>query len=212
MSIVITIGRQFGSGGRDVGQMIAKELNIPFYNKELVDMAASKGNISAEAVKHVDEKATSSFLYSLVSGNYSLTGAPVYYEMPVNDKLFIAQSEVIKELAAKGPCVIVGRCADYVLRDEENVDVCSVFVYASLEHRIARVMASFPELSTAKAKDRIVKTDKQRRTYYDYYSDGTWGAMNNYDICLNTEVLGIEGAANMVIQYVKNKYGDFKCK
>lgn len=205
MSMVITIGRRYGSGGKDVGQLIAKALDIPFYNKELVDMAANKGNISAEAVKEADEKATNSFLYSLVNGNYTMSGAPVYYEMPVNDKLFIAQSEVIKELAHKSPCVIVGRCADYVLREEKNVDVCSVFVYGSLDYRVGRVMEAYPNLSTAKARDRVVKTDKQRRTYYDYYSDGDWGIMENYDVCLNTEALGIEGAANMVIEYLKNK-------
>ena len=117
MSLIITIGRQFGSGGRDVGEKVAEYFNIPFYDKELVELAAQKSNISKEALKEVDEHATNSFLYSLASGNYSMRGinAPIYYEMPINDKLFIAQADVIKEVAKRGSCVIVGRCADYVL-------------------------------------------------------------------------------------------------
>ena len=135
MSLIITIGRQFGSGGRDVGEKVAEYFNIPFYDKELVELAAQKSNISKEALKEVDEHATNSFLYSLASGNYSMRGinAPIYYEMPINDKLFIAQADVIKEVAKRGSCVIVGRCADYVL-ENENVDVLSVFVYGSVDY------------------------------------------------------------------------------
>ena len=130
MSLIITIGRQFGSGGRDVGEKVAEYFNIPFYDKELVELAAQKSNISKEALKEVDEHATNSFLYSLASGNYSMRGinAPIYYEMPINDKLFIAQADVIKEVAKRGSCVIVGRCADYVLKDCDYVK--SLFFYA----------------------------------------------------------------------------------
>ncbi len=205
MSLVITVGRQFGSGGRDVGKAVADLLGIPFYNKELVDMAATKGNISAEAIKEIDEKASNSFLYSLVNGNYTMSGAPLYYEMPMNDKLFIAQSDVIRELAHKGSCVIVGRCADYVLREEKSVDVLSIFVYGSLEYRIKRVMEAYPALSQSKVKDKIIKTDKQRRTYYDYYSDGDWGVMGNYDMCLNTEKLGIKQSAQIIADHINRK-------
>lgn len=205
MSLVITIGRQFGSGGRDVGEKIAEYFNIPFYDKELVEMAAQKSNISKEALKEVDEHATNSFLYSLASGNYSMRGinAPIYYEMPINDKLFIAQSEVIKELAKKGSCVIVGRCADYVLEDE-NVDLMNVFIYGSVDYRAKRVMEAL-NLTQSKARDRVMKTDKQRRTYYDYYTSKDWGVMSNYDVCVNAEKFGIDGAANLLINIVKNK-------
>lgn len=166
MSLIITIGRQFGSGGRDVGEKVAEYFNIPFYDKELVELAAQKSNISKEALKEVDEHATNSFLYSLASGNYSMRGinAPIYYEMPINDKLFIAQADVIKEVAKRGSCVIVGRCADYVL-ENENVDVLSVFVYGSVDYRAKRVMSAL-DITQAKAKDKVLKTDKQRRTYY----------------------------------------------
>ena len=152
MSLIITIGRQFGSGGRDVGEKVAEYFNIPFYDKELVELAAQKSNISKEALKEVDEHATNSFLYSLASGNYSMRGinAPIYYEMPINDKLFIAQADVIKEVAKRGSCVIVGRCADYVL-ENENVDVLSVFVYGSVDYRAKRVMSAL-DITQAKAK------------------------------------------------------------
>lgn len=205
MSLIITIGRQFGSGGHDVGKKVAEYFNIPFYDKELVEIAAQKSNISKEALKEVDERATNSFLYSLVNGNYSMRGinAPIYYEMPINDKLFIAQAEVIKELAKKGPCVIVGRCADYVL-ENEGVDLLNVFIHGGIDYRAKRAMEAL-ELTPSKARDKVIKTDKQRRTYYDYYTSKDWGVMTNYDLCINAEKFGIEGAANIIINSAKNK-------
>ena len=205
MSLIITIGRQFGSGGRDIGEKVAEYFNIPFYDKELVELAAQKSNISKEALKEVDEHATNSFLYSLASGNYSMRGinAPIYYEMPINDKLFIAQADVIKEVAKRGSCVIVGRCADYVL-ENENVDVLSVFVYGSVDYRAKRVMSAL-DITQAKAKDKVLKTDKQRRTYYDYYTSKNWGVMSNYDLCIDAEKFGIEETANMIINAAKKK-------
>lgn len=205
MSLIITIGRQFGSGGRDVGEKVAEYFNIPFYDKELVELAAQKSNISKEALKEVDEHATNSFLYSLASGNYSMRGinAPIYYEMPINDKLFIAQADVIKEVAKKGSCVIVGRCADYVL-ENENEDVLSVFVYGSVDYRAKRVMSAL-DITQAKAKDKVLKTDKQRRTYYDYYTSKNWGVMSNYDLCIDAEKFGIEETANMIINAARRK-------
>lgn len=205
MSRVITIGRQFGSGGRDIGQKISKELNIPFYDKELVEIAAKKSNISEEAVKDIDERATNSLLYSIVTGGFGVKGmnTPLFYEMPINDRFFIAQSEVIKELAQKGDCVIVGRCADYVLSHKENVDVFSIFVYAPIDFRTSRVSHDL-NMTVNKAKDYIIKTDKQRRTYYDYYTSREWGKMSNYDLCVNTHRLGIDKAADMILYYLKN--------
>lgn len=198
MSLVITIGRQYGSAGIEIGKKIAEILGIPFYDKELVEMAAEKSNLSSEALKDIDERATSSFLYSVVSGSHSIRGigSPIYYDMPINDKLFIAQTEVIKGLAAQD-CVIVGRCADYVLENEENVNVLSIFVYSSLEFRIQHVMDEL-ELTRAKAKDVILKADKRRRNYYEYYSSKDWGVMTNYNMCLDVEKIGIDNAAQMV--------------
>jgi cytidylate kinase len=207
MSLVITIGRQKGSGGLDVGKRIAERLGIGFYDKELVEMAAEKSHLSPEALKNADERATSSFLYSIASGDISYRGlhTSVPYEMPINDKLFIAQSQVIKEVSAKDSCVIVGRSADYVLENEKNVKVLSIFVYAPLTYRTKRI-AEATGLTEAKARDAAVKADKRRRSYYEYYTSNDWGVMGNYDLCLNTEKLGIDAAADMVVNYVKENF------
>lgn len=201
-SMIITIGRQFGSGGRDIGKRVAEEFGIPFYDKELVEIAAKNTNLNEEAIKDVDERATSSFLYSLAAGNFSLRGmnAPLYYEMPINDKLFIAQSEVIKDIASKGACVIVGRCADYVLEDTPFKCV-NIFVYAPVAFRTKRVMEALA-LPENKARERVLKTEKQRRTYYNYYTSREWGKMENYDLCINTGAVGIDGAVELVKDFV----------
>ena len=208
MTKVITIGRQYGSAGHDIGEIIARELGYKLYDKELVEMAAKKNNISPEALKHIDEKATSSLLYSLASGSYSVRGmsGPLYYEMPINDKLFLAQSEVIKKVASEGNCVIIGRCSDYVLEEVEGIDLTNVFIYAPTEWRAQRVADAYA-LSPRKAKDRVNKTDKQRKTYYSYYANRTWGAIENYDICINSQKTGIERAAKLIIDYIRGLEG-----
>lgn len=207
MSLVVTIGRQYGSAGKDIGKRIASSFNIPFYDKELVNLAAKKGNLSEEALKKVDEKATNSLLYTLASGNYSMYGmsASMSFEMPINDKLFLMQSEVIKEIALNGDCVIVGRSADYVLEQVKNVNVLSIFVYAPFDYRVKRVQAAYG-YPDSKARDIVKKTDKQRRVYYEYYTNKEWGDMGNYDLCLNTKALGINEAADMVVSYIKDRY------
>lgn len=201
---VICIGRQYGSGGYEIAKKTAEKLNIPFYDKELVELAAKKGNLHDETVKRVDEKAANSFLYSIVTGNYSAgnLGGPLYYDMPINDKLFIAQSEVIKEIAAESSCVILGRCADYVLA-EEDVNSISVYIYAGLDTRIENIMQK-DGLTRSKAKDKIVKTEKQRRAYYDYYTNREWGKMTNYDLCIASDAVGIDEAVDIITRLAKN--------
>ncbi len=205
MKNVITIGRQYGSAGHAIGALIAEKLGYTFYDKQLVEIAAKNSNIADETVKHIDEKATSSLLYSLASGSYSLRGmsGPLYYEMPLNDKLFLAQSEVIKNVAAKENSVIVGRCADYVLDDVENINLINVFIYADMDFRIKRVMDVF-EINEKQAKEKVTKSDKQRKTYYSYYSNRDWGKMSNYDICINTSKFGIEGSADVIVNYIRS--------
>lgn len=203
MSLVITIGRQYGSAGIEIGKKVAEKLNVPFYDKELVQLAAEKSNLSPEAVEHVDERATNSFLYSIVSGNYSMRGlnTPVYYDMPINDKLFIAQTEVIKSLAHED-CVIVGRCADYALENEENVRTLNVFLYASADFRIEHVMEAF-DITRAKAKDAVAKADKRRRNYYEYYTGKDWGALKNYDMSFDVGKIGIDNVAHTIAECAK---------
>lgn len=200
--IVVTIGRHYGSGGKEIGKKVADALGVTFYDEELVTMAADKSNINKDVLANVDEKATGSLLYSLVMGG-GLRGltTPAYYEMPLNDKLFIAQSDVIKKLAKDGSCVIVGRCADYVLEDEE-CDTFNVFLYADTESKIERIMKLY-DLDRKTAIDRINKTEKQRKAYYNYYSNKDWGDMKGYDLCLNVGRIGIDTSVKIIVDCVK---------
>lgn len=203
MSRVITIGRKYGSSGIEIGKKVAELLAVPFYDKELVEMAAKKDNLNPETVKEADERATNSLLYSVVSGNYSMRGlgSPMYYNMPINDRLFVAQTSVIKEVA-KNDCVIVGRCADYVLEDEENVDVLSVFLYSSNEYCIENIVKE-TGITKTKARDVVNKANKRRRNYYEYYTGRDWGAMSNYNLCIDVEKVGTENAARLIADCAK---------
>lgn len=198
-NIVITIGRHFGSGGKEIGRKVSEALGFTFYDEELVTMAAEKSNIDKDVLNNVDERATGSLLYSLVtSGGLRGITTPLYYEMPINDKLFIAQSDVIKKLAQKGSCVIVGRCADYVL-ENTGCNTLNVFLYADMEYKIARIQKLY-NLDRKAASERITKTEKQRKSYYNYYSNKEWGNMTGYDLCLNVSKLGIEHSVEIIRQ------------
>ena len=198
---VITIGRQYGSGGRFVAKKLAEKLGIPYYDKELLTLAAKESGICEEMFEDHDEKPTRSLLFSLVTGLQMRGDAgSVYMDMPLNHKIFMAQFDTIRNIAAKGPCVIVGRCADYVLRDEKNV--VSVFVKADMEDRKARA-AKYYNVDPTKAEDVIRKADKQRASYYDYYATATWGAVDNYDLCVDTSAVGVDGAVDVIAQFVE---------
>ena len=185
----IVIGRHYGSGGYDIGKKLASELGWKFLDKEIVELAAKKGDFNEQTAKSLDESAKGSFLYSIAMGNYSVgtLGGPVYYDLPINDKLFLAQSEIVRECASKEPCVFVGRCADYILSNA-GIEHLSVFLYADMDYKIKKVAQRF-DISDQKAKEKIIKTEKQRRSYYDYYTNRDWGMMKNYDLCLSTSAL-----------------------
>lgn len=194
---VITISRQFGSGGHEVGEKLARQLNVPFYDKALIAMAAKQSGLSEEVFAHADEKATSSLLYSMVMGNYSFGArVPGINEMPINDKLFIIQSDIIKKAASEGPCVVVGRCADYILRDYENC--LNVFVHANKETRIRRSIAK-KDCEEKKAADFVTKKDKQRANYYNFYSNKRWDDLQNYDISIDTSRFTLDEAVELLI-------------
>ncbi len=198
---VFTIGRQFGSGGRKVGKTLAEKLGIPFYDKELIAISARDSGLSEELFANADEKATSSIFYSLVMGNYPMaSGALGVTEMPLNDQLFLIQSKTIKRLASLGPCVIVGRCADYILREQENVT--NIFIHAKLADRVKRAIDVYG-IAAGKAEDVCLKTDKQRANFYNYYSDRKWGMCRTYDLSLDSGMLGIEGCADLIIHFDK---------
>lgn len=201
--IIVTIGRQYGSGGRMIGKKLAEELNISFYNKEIIEMAAKKSGMSQEVFEKVDETATSSLLYSIATGAYMFGNyVSPQVDLPINDKLFIIQSEIIKSIAVKESCVIVGRCADYVLKDKE--DTINVFIHADKEIRKQRAINEYG-ISPHKADGYINKQDKKRNTYYNYYTGKKWGNSSNYDLCIDSGVLGIEGSVSIIKEYIKQK-------
>ena len=199
-NLVITIGRQFGSGGRQIGKLLSEKLGIPYYDKEILAEAAKNSGICEEIFEHHDEKPTRSLLFSLVTGvqMHGALGA-AYMDMPLNHKVFLAQFDAIRRLAGEGSCIIVGRCADYVLRD--NPDVVKLFVKADLDKRMARAI-EVHGVEADKAEDYVRKMDKQRASYYNYYATNTWGDVNNYDLCLDTGKLGIEGSAELIMNYI----------
>ena len=198
---VITISRQFGSGGHEVGEKLARQLDVPFYDKALIAMAAKQSGLSEEVFANADEKATSSLLYSMVMGSYSFGArVPGINEMPINDKLFIIQSDIIKKAAADGPCVIIGRCADYILREHENC--LNVFVHANKEERIRRSVAK-KDCEERKASDFVTKKDKQRANYYNFYSNKRWDDLQNYDITIDTSRFTVDEAVELLMDAAK---------
>ena len=199
---VITIGREFGSGGLDVGRMLSDSLKIKCYDKELLSMAAKESGLCQEIFENHDEKPTNSFLYSLVMDTYSVSGytsAP-FLDMPLNHKVFLAQFETIKNLADKESCIIVGRCADYALAEHPNC--LNVFIHADMEFRIDHIMKTF-QLSQDKAADMIHKTDKKRASYYNYYSSKKWGDSRSYHLTLDSSHLSLEGCCEMILNYME---------
>ena len=200
---IITIGRQFGSAGREIGYKVAEKLGVKLYDKEMLDRAAKESGICQELFESHDEKPTNSFLYSLVMDTYSLGFASGNYgDMPINHKIFLAQFDAIKKIANEGPCILVGRCADYALEDYDNV--LNIFIHADLDARIRRIARRF-DLSDAKAKDMILKTDKKRASYYNYYTNKRWADADTYDFCLNSSVLGVDGTVEAILKLVEIK-------
>ncbi len=191
---IITIGRQYGSGGRLIGKQLAEELGVPFYDKELLTVASKESGINEELFVTHDEKPTNSFLYSLVMGSYNGT------ELPLNHKLFLAQFDAIKKVASEGPCVIVGRCADYALEDFPNC--INVFICADMQHRIERVTKLY-NVAPEKAEDTIIKTDKKRAKYYSFYSNKKWGEASNYDLTFDSGLIGIDNCVKLIKEFVK---------
>lgn len=204
-NLIITIGREFGSAGKNVGLSLSEHLNIPCYDKELLERAAKESEFCEEIFEHHDEKPTSSFLYSLVMDANALgtyTTAPGLLDMPLNQKVFLAQFDTIKKIADNESCVMIGRCADYALTDYDNV--VRVFIRADEEFKLKRLMDRF-KCDEKTARDLMKKTDKKRASYYDYYTSKKWGDSSSYDLCLNTSDLGVEGAVNVIMNYIEVK-------
>lgn len=192
---IVTISREYGSGGRYVGELLAKELNIPFYDKDIIRMVAEKSGLSEGFIERSDENLPNTFLHNLKYSAYSSYDSIAFYETPVTDKVFLAQSTIIKELASEGNCVIVGRCADYILRDLP--ELVTVFIRAALEDKVERAVKYY-NLSSVKTPERIRRIDKNRTNYYKYYTNRQWGSFDYFDLAINTSLTGIEGAVKLI--------------
>lgn len=203
--MIYTIGRQYGSGGKEIGTKLAEKLGIKCYDRELLERASKESGLCQELFENHDEKPTNSFLYSLVMDTYSLGySSSSYMDVPINHKVFLAQFDTIKKLAAEGPCVIVGRCADYALEEMDNC--VNAFITADVETRARRISKLY-DMTLSKATDAVIKTDKRRASYYNYYSNKKWGDVRSYHICIDSSQVGIDGAVDMLI-----KFGELKAQ
>ena len=196
---IITIGRQFGSGGREIGKAIADKLDIPFYDRELITLASERSGVTKELLEQADEQATNPFFQSFASTSFMAGGRlSLPTEISINDKLFFAQADIIKKAADEGSCVIVGRCADYILRDHPSC--VNFFIHADLDFRIRRV-AELYDLHPNDAKNTILKTDKKRASYYNYYTNKDWDNIGSYDLAVNSAYLDIEKTTDLLLDY-----------
>ena len=198
---IITITRQYGSGGHEIGELLADKLGIGFYDKELISLAAKESGVSPEVFEKADEKPANSLLYSLSVGlyNYGNGFSSTMGDLPLNDQLYIIQHKIIKEKSENENFVVVGRCADYVLKDNPNV--VKVYIYADIESRMKRAVDR-NDIEPARAKQAVLKADKSRANYYSFYSGQKWGQVDNYDLCINTTNLTPDVAADLIVDYL----------
>lgn len=198
MNKIITISRQFGSGGGEIGKKLAEELNLPFYDKNIINIAAKDSGFSEDILEYSEEMPINSLLYSIATG--SGIGGIGLAGLPLGDKLFLAQFDAIKKIASEGPCVIIGRCADYVLNDLDNV--INIFIHADFEKRRERI-AKTHSLTDEEAKKKIDKVDKRRAAYYYHYTLEKWGTATRYDLCINSSALGIDGTTAAIKRFIE---------
>lgn len=200
MNKVITISRQYGSGGREIGKRLAEHYQIPFYDNEIIANAAKESGFAEVAFEKAEEKATNSFLYSLAMGMSAYGNMDMGFStMSVDDRLFLAETKVTRRFAQEGPCVIVGRCADYVLKDLPNI--VNVFISADMSARVKRAVESYG-LPESKAEESIIKFDKRRSNYYSFHTGNKWGDVKNYHIALRSDYAGIPQTVNALVEYI----------
>lgn len=193
--MIISIGRQHGSGGREIARLLARELGIKCYDKEIVDEAAKHSDFSRDLINAYDEKRMSAFM--LHAGGYGLNE-----NFRLNMQVVSAQFDAIREIASKGDCIFVGRCADYILRDRR--DLVSVFILGDMDERL-KCLERRQGLDEATARKKIKEVDKDRSSFYKYYSDQVWGDAQNYDLCINSSRLGVEGTVKVIMDYIKTR-------
>lgn len=181
--ILITIGRQYGSGGHEIGVKLSQRFSIDLFDKEILKETAKQNHIDEKIFEQFDEKPTNSFLYSLVMGTYNLNPQSGEYELPLPEKVFVAEHNEIKKIADTKSAIFIGRCADYALKDYDNC--ISIFVYAPLNKRIERI--------------------KKRASYYNYYTSQKWGDTGSYNLCIDSSVCGIDGTVNVICKVLEEK-------
>lgn len=191
--VVITIGREFGSGGREIGIKLSEKLNIPFYDKELILHTAEKTNLEKSIVERYDEQ--HSFPAFSSSNIFDI------YQMPMSDRIYIAQADVIRDIANKESCIIVGRCADFIL--DENPDVFKVFITAPMKDKVERKRSILEGKTDSEIENHISKINKKRAKYYTYYTDRTWGKASTYNLCIDSSILGIDGTVELIANAVE---------
>lgn len=195
----ITIGREHGSGGKQIGALVAKKLNIPFYDKEILTRTAKEKHIDEKVIQSIDEKSTGGLFYSLFMGNFPIAGYTQIEDVPIYDQIFNYQCSTIEKIASEGPSVLIGRCADTIIKNR-----LSVFISAPISFREQRAIEYYNQ-DPKKAKDYCLKKDKQRASYYKYYTDQNWGAANNYDLSLNSaKFKSLDDVANIIVNIYKS--------
>lgn len=201
MNKIITISRQYGSGGREIGEKLAKALGIPFYDNELITRAAKESGFSEAAFENVEKKATNSLLYSIAMGMNAYGNQDIgFTHLSLDDQIYLAQSAVIRKVAEEGPCVIVGRCADYVLRDLKNV--VNIFIWADMEFRKERAVKLY-HLKEHKVEEELLKMDKRRANYYNYHANEKWGRAENYHLSIRSDYVGIDNSVQCILQFLE---------
>lgn len=200
MNKVITITRQFGSGGREIGKKLAEAYGIPFYDNEIISRAAKDTGFAEAAFERAEDKASNSLLYSIAMGMNVFSSQDVGFSgLSLDDRIFLAQSKVIRNVAKEGPCVIVGRCADYILKNQENV--VNLFIRATLDFRIKRAI-EVEGIPKEKSAEMVMKKDKSRANYYKYHSGERWDNVLNYDFVIRSDLCGIDGTVACLKAYL----------
>lgn len=200
MNKIITISRQYASGGREVAEKLSEAYGIPFYDRALISRAAKESGFAEAAFDNVEMKATNSLLYSIAMG-MNAYGSPDlgYTHLSLDDRIYLAQSDIIRKVADEGPCVIVGRCADYILR--ERKDVVNVFIWSSMPYRIERAVER-DGVEREKAEETIVRMDKRRANYYNYHANNKWGKVTNYHLSLQNDFKGIDKTVELIKSFI----------
>ena len=200
MNKIVTISRQYASGGREVAEKLAMEYGIPFYDRALIARAAKESGFAEAAFDNVEMKATNSLLYSIAMGMNAYGSPDIgYTHLSLDDRIYIAQSDIISKIADEGPCIIVGRCADYVLR--ERKDVINIFVWSSMPFRIKRAIER-DGIEPEKAEDTIIRMDKRRANYYNYHAVDKWGTVTNYHLAIQNDFRGVDKTVEVIKQFI----------